>query len=421
MRVDARKNKDGTFRYNIVYDDDDGKRHRIPTSHHPKFSTLKEANDWLKTQHAYEQTRKARMEKKLEWRTKFYDFEPLLVDFMEWHKTLAPNSYKSDRLYMTYVYEFFLNIKKQGNVNMWVNFHGEFKKWLMKDAVGTKKTTQKISYSTANHCIKALNNFQKFLVEFSKMDKDAAVTCECYPQHLVGKRGWEDVITYEEFDRIYAELLKIDPLTADFFMTAFHSGMRFSEILGLPMGYLYSGDLAGPLGEEILKTYPKIYGFIVLESQLAEDFIARDEFKTIKRKPLKTKKKISAENARTIPLTSKEAWNTLARLYLKQQEAYETQTYGLSKDNYALFQGLNMTKASKSLLEAYSRLGIAKPKSFHCCRHSKATYLVGETRSYFLGRAIIGHRSDVFDDYCHIYEMIALKAKQSSNVVKIVI
>ncbi len=419
--VASRKNKDGSSTWRITYLDENGKRCRMSPKLHPKFLTKEEAETWAKTQKAYEQSRRAKTIKKAEWRSKFYNFNEIEKEFIEWHKTYAPNSYRSDHLYLTYVFDFFLNVKQQGNVNMWNLFHEEFKSWLIKEAVGTKKTTKKISYSTANHCIKTLNNLQNYLTSHQKMDRESNVPCKCFPQHFVNKRGYEDVITYEEFYRVLAEMRAIDDASADFFVVAFWTGMRVSETLGLPMSYLYGGKLEGPIADEMNKHKIQIHGYIVLESQLRDDYISRDEFKKIHRKPLKTKKKISAENARTIPITDKDCWNVLVARYKSQQELYAKLEYGLNKDDYPLFDGLNMTRANTALREAYTRLGVAKHKTFHCARHSRATYLVGETRSYFLGKAIIGHKSDVFDDYVHIYEFISIKAKQSDDEIKFVI
>ncbi|RYZ81564.1 MAG: hypothetical protein EOP04_23730, partial [Proteobacteria bacterium] len=355
--VASRNNKDGTKTWRITYLDENGKRCRMSSKLHPKFLSKEEAENWAKTQQAYEQSRRAKAIKKAEWRTKFYDFKEIEGEFVEWHKTYAPNSYKSDHLYLTYVFDFFLNVKQQGNVNMWNLFHEEFKAWLIKEAVGTKKTTQKITYSTANHCIKTLNNLQNYLTSHQKMDREANVTCKCFPQHLVNKRGYEDVITYEEYGRVLKEMRALDSLAADFFVVAFWTGMRVSEILGLSMSYLYGGKLEGPIADELATHKIPIHGYIVLESQIRDDYISRNEFQKIHRKPLKTRKKINAENARTIPITDKDCWNVLVGLYKSQQELYSKQTYGLSKDDYPLFDGLNMTRANTALRNAYERLG----------------------------------------------------------------
>jgi integrase len=204
---------------------------------------------------------------------------------------------------------------------------------------------------------------------------------------------------------------------ADFFYIAYHTGMRFNEIKGLPMKFLYAGSLEGPLGDELARYNFTTYGYIVLESQADDKATKRLPDLSFKRKPLKTRKSISAKDARTVPITDKGAWNILARRFNAQKKLLEKTLYGSDKLNYLLFDNLNGVALNSTLKEAYKDLG-KKPKTYHCCRHSKATYLVGQTRSYFLGKAILGHKSDVFDDYLHIYEMIAVQAKQSENDIQ---
>lgn len=416
MYVDERKNKNGTITYRITFIDEEGKRRRLSPKKHPKFTTRAQADSWVKTQAAYQEAQRARMEKKYEWRNKFYDFQKLESDFVKWHKKRAPNSYTSTKLYLTYVFDFFLNKKQSGNVNQWNLWHQEFRDWLEEEAKGSKKGGDKLSYSTLNHVIRTFNNFQEFLIAYNHMDPEARLVCECFPQHLVGKRSWEDVITEEEFDATHERLQDDDADTADFFYVAYWTGMRFSELRGLPMAYLYGGQLEGPIAEELKKHGIKHYGYIVLESQLAGKAIERIDGHKVDRKPLKGKRTISPENARTIPILDKECWNILARRYKAQDMLIKKQTFGADKANYLLFDGLSMSQLNRSLKAAQEAVGL-NPKSYHCCRHSRATYLVGETRSFFLGKAMLGHKSDVHEDYIHIFEMIALKARQKTQTI----
>lgn len=354
------------------------------------------------------------MEQKNSWRTKYTDFQKLEKAFLKWHKKKAPNSFVSDALYMTYVFEYFLKVQEAGNVNLWKDYNQKFRDWLEESATGTKRTSKSLSYSTMNHCIRALNNFTEFCVAYNHMNVDFRVACKTFPQSMVGKRGYEDVITPDEFSDVHAQLLQLDQNVADFFYVAYHTGMRFNEIKSLPMNFLYQGSVTGPLDEELQRYNMKTFGYIVLESQGSSKVTARLKDNSVHRKPLKTRKKISAKDSRTIPITDKGAWNILARRFRLQKNLLEKGTFGGDKINYLLFDGLNGVKLNMTLKDAYGRLG-KKPKSYHCCRHSKATYLVGETRSYFLGKAILGHKSDTFEDYLHIHEMIAVKAKQSDD------
>jgi hypothetical protein len=142
------------------------------------------------------------MLKKQAWRSTYSDFEQLEMDFYKWHRKRAPNSYKADTLYMTYVFEYFLNIEKSGNVNLWKDSYQKFRDWLEEGAKGTKRNSQSLSYSTINHCIKALNNFTEFCVAYNHLNPDFRVQCKCFPQHLIGKRGYQDVIPLDEFQEV---------------------------------------------------------------------------------------------------------------------------------------------------------------------------------------------------------------------------
>lgn len=416
MYIDARKNKNGTTTWRITFTDDNGKRKRLSPSEYPKFKSYHEAEAWIKTQEAYQHARRARVALRQEWRSKYYNFGVLEQGFVKWYRKRAPNTWKDANLYMAYIMDFFLTKKQAGNVNLWNLFHQEFRDYLENDAKLTTKGQGSLSYSTANHCIRTLNNFQEYLVAYNLMDPEAKVTCAAFGQHLVGKRSWEDVITPEEFNTVHRQLTTVNPDVADFFYVAYWTGARFSEIRGLPMSYIYGGEVEGPIGDELKKHGIKSYGYIVLESQLGGKVITRQSGK-VARKPLKTKKKISPENARTIPIMDKGCWNILARRYKQQDKQLQAALFGTDKDNYLLFDNLSMSILTTTLKSVYKRIGL-RPKSYHCCRHSRATYLVGQTRSFFLGKAMLGHKSDTHEDYIHIFEMINLKAKQQSQSIE---
>src|SRR5690606_3377101 len=138
---------------------------------------------------------------------------------------------------------------------------------------------------------------------------------------------------------------------------------------------------------------------------------------TIARKPLKGRKKISPKNSRIIPIREKETWNVLARRYKEQKAALESKVWGRDPINYMLFEDLKYSKAKRSLESAYEG-SVFTTKTWHDCRHSFCTFFVGETRSFFLARAILGHKSNAFEKYLHIYEEMTLKAKQNQQEIE---
>jgi hypothetical protein len=152
---------------------------------------------------------------------------------------------------------------------------------------------------------------------------------------------------------------------------------------GLTMSYVYGGAIGGPLSAELKKHGLSCLDYIDLESQLGGKSIERDE-KThaVLRKPVKTKKKISPENARSIPLLDKASWSILARTYKVQKQQFDEGTFGLNKDNYLLFDNMSMSVLSNTLRETYQSLFL-KLKSFHCCRPSRVTYLARPSLSFW--------------------------------------
>jgi integrase len=201
--------------------------------------------------------------------------------------------------------------------------------------------------------------------------------------------------------------------------------MRFSELRGLPITALYPGDVeTGPLRDELAKcglAYGRDYwGYILLESQPFHDDGRREPDGTVLRKPLKGRKRIEPRHARVIPIFSKEVRNVLA-LRLKQQQALLFQKkYGADRSNYLLFDDCEWNRTTGALRQAYEALG-QPPKGYHCCRHSFVTFLVGRTRSFFLVRALTGHKkAEAFERYLHTFEQIARLAKQEEQAFDVI-
>ena len=132
----------------------------------------------------------------------------------------------------------------------------------------------------------------------------------------------------------------------------------------------------------------------------------------IKFKPLKGRKKIDEKSARTVVITDKVLWNELVRLHNEALVLHKKQTFGSSIDQYPLFEGIEKTASAKRLRLAYETLGL-NYRSWHCCRHTRATMLIGETANPMLARLWLGHSSEkVLQRYVHIYEAIVRSAKK---------
>jgi integrase len=132
-------------------------------------------------------------------------------------------------------------------------------------------------------------------------------------------------------------------------------------------------------------------------------------------------KTISFKSARIIPIRDRAIWNEIiVPRYKVQLAAFEARKHTSDKYDYPLFEDLEWNRANKTLRQAYLNLKL-EPKTYHSCRHSFTTHLVGETRNFFLVRAITGHKKDKsFYRYLHIFEQIAVEAAQAAQDIDVV-
>ena len=84
-----------------------------------------------------------------------------------------------------------------------------------------------------------------------------------------------------------------------------------------------------------------------------------------------------------------------------------------NKSDYLLFEGIVQMTSMFRLKEAFEKSGL-KYKSWHCCRHSRGTFLHGKTCDKQFSMQWLGHASKkVHSKYIHTYEelMREIKAK----------
>lgn len=414
MQYEKRSNKDGSSYYSFVfYDAKTRKRLRLKREEIKKrfgkdILTETEARDCLKLLQAQYESEKIKIERRLAWQKEFYNFNSIMDEYEKSQKKRASNSWQNSVFYMKhYVLPFFLNEKKLNNIELWPDYYEQFRDWLEKDAkqIRNKKL---ISYSSKNHAIKSLNTFMDLLFKKGLIQK--VTKCEAFGDHLVRKRSIDDVVTPEEMETIYGQL-KADgfPIEAIFFRYLFFSGMRLSEGLAISLADLYQGELPENqlIAKKIKSHGMKYHGYIVSDSQIDEKGI---------RWPFKGKKEISEKFARTIPIVDKTLWNDLVDLAQQQYEVWNVNK-GNKKD-FLLFGGVNDATASRRL-EAAFRSARLKYRSWHCLRHSRATWLIGETGDEVLARAWLGQSTaKVFERYNHLYQSLVREAKAKAAVGK---
>lgn len=418
MRVEERVRANGDKYFSFIYWDGE-RRVRLKQSEHPNFKNYEDAKEWAKAKEAEVNSAKARIIRRLQWKTQYYDFTKITDKYIEKCKKEQPNSWKNTVIYLeNYVMPYFLGVKASNNPNNWPLFYTEFQDWLEEKALTVKHPQRVIAYSTKNHCIKTLNTFLQFLIQRNLMDPTNFHKMKAFPADKVNERESDDLISKEEFKKVYSMLKEKSDEVAAFYQCAYFTGMRFSEIFGLSMDNLFIGELEDEVLKRALDHHKiKYYGYIVLESQPKFKTRKRGKNGEVLRKPLKGKKKIAEKYNRIVPIIDKELFNNLTRLYKKQEALRASKTHGENWKNYMLFDESSHTKLVTYLRKTYEKTNF-KPKGYHCCRHTRCTELVGYTRDFVLARYWLGHsRQETTLRYTHIYQQSVRKARKKKQKI----
>lgn len=413
MRFEKRTNLDGSTYYSFKFYDTKTKkpnrlsREEIRNRFGKDITTEEEAKECLKLLEAQFETEKIRIQRKLSWQQEFYNFTGLLDQYESYQKRRAPNSWQNNVFYMKhYVLPYFLTSMKLNNIELWPDYFEGFREFL-KEAKQLRHN-KPISYASKNHAIKALNTFLSLLYEkrlISKVSK-----CETYEEHLTNRRDLDDVIYPKEMESVYKSLIeKGHKKTAVFFRYLFFSGMRLSEGLAISIADVFQGELPSNqfMAKKVKLLGIKYHGYIISDSQVDEKGI---------RHPFKGKKSIDERFSRIIPIVDKTLWNDLVDLSETAFERWNQSSE--SKKSCFLFDGLNDATITRQLQEAFESCRL-KYRSWHCLRHSRATWLIGETGDEVLARAWLGHSSPrVFERYNHLYQSMVREARSKELVGK---
>lgn len=422
MYVQKRKNRHGIY-YSFSYTDRAGKRVRLSRDDHPHFTNEAAAKEWARKKSAEFEAETAKKERRIGWRDKFYEFDTELVPIYEnYQKNNAPNSWSDSVRYLRfYVLPWFLSEKAANNLNTWHFYRQEFRDYVEFHAKKLR-SDELLSYSSKNKVIHALNTFLECMGKYGKMNPDDVKLCEVFPAEKLILKNHESVIDADELKEICSRLDKTSPNCRDFFYVLYHTGLRHNELLSVSMQMLKSGEIVGPIGEELKKCQIQTHGYLVLTSQVQrfeQGIGARNENGKLNRKPLKGRPKIDPAYDRIIPISDKDCWNVLAKRWKAQELLHTQRVFGSNLDDYLLFEGCTQTRLGKDLNAAYKGTEFKK-KTFHDCRHSYCTNFVGQTRSFFLARQILGHKSDAFERYLHIYEKAAILNKAKEGKIELI-
>lgn len=414
MYWEKRKNKNGIIYYSFAYYDKRLKKTiRLKKSQVPSnINSEQGAEEFCKIKEAEYESVKIRIQRKLEWKKKFYNFNELFDLFQKDMKKKAPNTWKNSCYFIEqYVFPFFLTEIQCNNINNWNLFYQDFIEWLS-NVKPTKGNKENISYSTQNHVISALNNFIVIMKKHNKIEK--IDKCSKYQTHLLPSRDIEDVFTEEEIYEVNAKITNCDLF--DLFNVLLRTGLRISECLALSVEDFFTGEPEHDTLKRSFKNHNiQCFGYLVIESQLGDKIKVRNENGRVIRKPLKGRKRIKTGEGRIVPIYDKDIFNILAKRFNTQLERLRAQEFGADGKDYLLFEGVHRNALNVALSEVYEKFnGKYKRKSQHCCRHTFSTNFVGLTcGDFFLAKAILGHKDvDTTMRYVHIFEAINRKAKK---------
>ncbi|MDD9951374.1 MAG: tyrosine-type recombinase/integrase [Zetaproteobacteria bacterium] len=424
MRAEYRTRRNGDGYYSLLYTDTvSNKRTRVPQEkikalHGGELKTLQEAKRMMKhLAPKYVPLKKRIQEAERASRQSSKRME-LLEFYARKQQKHAPNSYQTNVHYLKcYVFVYFYERARVTDLNRWPHYFEKFLEWLEGEASSLQRPGVKLSYATMNRCIASLNTFLKHLYHSRKTN--VLHNCPSFPRHLCRTRGVEAVIPEEAQVQVTAALRAAGhTLEATFFQLLCVSGMRFNEALGISLEDVYVGQLQHSILSEKLNQYGIThYGYLVLKSQPSHPGRGlRDRGGVIQRKPLKGARVIDDKHARLIPITDAELWQQLCGLYNQQVELQQRRVYGAAGDQYALFEGIDKSSSYRRLAKACASLGLPT-WSWHCCRHSCATRILGSTGDLMLARMWLGHRSqEVIERYVHVHEALVRDAQRRGGL-----
>lgn len=374
MQVRKEKRKDGTTRYRYRYYHE-GKLRTVAQESLP-FSPRSDAQAEAlrrKLEAIYE---KDKAEKRLDekWHEKYFDFRLLEIEFSNYRKRVAKNSYEDKLSYFrNYIIKFFVEKERKVNMLHWKTRREAFFEWLLEREKIRGKG--KLSKQTINHILTEFNVFIDYMCKKGHISEKFEISL--IPRSELTERGAEWVIKEDEKEIILEKLKAKNETSADLFLILLSSGMRINELLSLGISDVRKGVIPHRQLENLLKeTFGgrKLLCYLLLEKQI--------DPKNGEYKPLKSKRKISLKHARYIPVYEVEVYNCIVK-YIKH--AKERGSLQLFHDLY------DYSQLNKDLAKAYEGTRF-NSKTSHACRHTYAAYLGGEDLTGVLQKLILGHK-----------------------------
>jgi integrase len=370
---------DGYYTSFIIYNPTLKKNERITII--PKTQDLETALAFRKNIEIKYGITQIRAKKRFEFLQKYNDQQKLFESYIEHRKKVAKRSWKDEASRLTcYVFPYFIGNLNLNHASQWFEYWREFQYSLKSCIRNNTKTPKELTVNSKDNIIRAANSFISY-VELVENGSPLKKLPE-FKYEEKGQRGIESVYTSEEIDLVYREFIELNETKyADLWLILSKTGMRVGEGIGLMFEDVVFNSV--PTQEKwifkALQGKTEMYGYILLKSQPLDvnKLIIKG---TVKRAPLKKRKKISPEYNRVIPLIDLNTAKTLQKL------KNEVSSYNL------LFEGCSYRVFYKLFVNIKKKLRLDKNRDIHSLRHTFATQFTklcdGDPR---LAEKVLGH------------------------------
>lgn len=327
------------------------------------------------------------------WVKQFNQSHKDLKEFRDWREKKGVEYYKSEYGHLkNHVFPFFLVELHVKDPQQWHIYFDEFKEWLdEREPLRNNSSNAYLSDNTKNNIIRAMHAFFDYLERFQKVGPFRR--CDLYDES--GFRGIDELIDDDENRFLQQKLAEISLEHVIYWRLLHRAGLRPNEGLGLHLDSIIFGSWPKEeawAGEKIIKAGYQIYGYIYLKDQ-PKSYSLRDKNGHVARKPLKSKKKISPENSRIIPILGSDLAKDLLELKKRQKIQYEKGAWGSDREDYLLF-GFTYQQIATLVRRLFDEYG-DKRKSLYCLRHTFITDFSdafgGDTR---LAEIVVGHSDE---------------------------